>query len=70
MPNECDHERVRTGTMKELKEALKRHKATTYLPWLQHKRACEGRSGAGQASSHPVEPDEVHEGAFDNEEER
>lgn len=68
--NECDHERIKTGTAKELKDALKKHTATRYLPWLQHKRACEGRSDAGRAHSKPVEPDELPEGAFNNEEER
>jgi hypothetical protein len=63
--NECDHERIKTGTAKQLKEALKRHTATRYLPWLQHKRACEGRT-----APQPVQPDEIHDGAFDNEEER
>lgn len=66
--NECDHEQIKTGTAKQLKDALKKHTATRYLPWLQHKRACEGRSDAGRAK--PVEPDELHNGAFDNEEER
>ena len=65
MPNECDHERIRTGTAKELKEALKRHKATTYLPWLAYKRACEGRRPLPLS-----ELEGIHEGAFDNEEER